>query len=266
MPFLVIFAIVYMMKLLTAEPILKKEKPTTPPTRRAKLVIFLIGDNPASLTYVTLKQQEGGHYGIETEICRFDATTSDVEIGRTIQAYAEDPAFHGMMMQLPLPEGHDRDSLLSHFSPKKDVDALLDTSAFTSPMTLAIQSLMREYKLSLSNKQIAVLGRGHVVGRPIMHWLDKEGVQYTQVNRGTENKDELIQAADIVFAGTGYRGMVHAGNTRPNQIIFDCSGYDVDFDAVKDNVAAITPPKGAIGPLVVHYLLMNTGQAAKLSY
>ncbi len=160
-----------------------------------------------------------------------------------------------------MPAGHDRDAILGAIDPSKDVDDLTGRSDFDSPMVHAVKALLQEYKIDLAGKRICVIGRGHVVGKPLMKWLGQQGLDYTTVNRQTEDKDAIIQATDVVLAGSTEM-VVTAQNTRPGQVIIDCSGYATDFEAIKNKVAAIAPPKGSIGPLVVHFLLSNALDAA----
>lgn len=249
------------MKLLLAQPILD-QSPINRPKGTVRLGIVLVGTHPASELYVGIKQRQAAHYGIAAEVIRLAATSTTEAVQAAIREANDQYA--GVIIQLPLPDHLPTEAILDCIDPRKDVDNLTGQHVFTSPMVQAVQALCKAYAITIEGKSLCVIGQGRLVGGPLMHWLQSLGCHPVIVDEATANKDTVIHEADIVFGGSGHKYVVHAGNTRSGQIIFDCSGRDVDFDAIKETVAAITPPKGGIGPLTVHFLLMNVITAATL--
>ncbi len=241
--------------LLLAEPILTKYSFT--PTRSKTLAIVLVGSNPASEVYVGIKTKKAEFYGVATHLIRLPDTCSTEELCSTIQDLNADDSVDAVIVQLPLPASVNTEAVLDCIDQTKDVDNLTGKSRFTSPMVQAILALMDEYKISLEGKTVCVVGHGRLVGQPIVEWLVSNGINPTVIASADAFDDDKVQAADVVIAGTGSKFCINANNTREGQIVFDCSGMDVDFEAVKDRVMAITPPKGGIGPLTVHFLLTN---------
>ena len=174
-----------------------------------------------------------------------------------------DTTVDAIIVQLPLPDHLNTQAALQELSPSKDVDNLTNMNTFVSPMVQAVQALIDSYNLKLEHQHIAAVGYGRLVGQPIATWLQSRGHAVTIIDEHTAEADSLIQKADILFAGTGQKHRVNANNTREGQIIFDCSGVDVDFETVKEKCQAITPPKGSIGPLTVHFLFMNALQTVR---
>lgn len=250
-----------MPQLLSSQPILDQFWQNFQPSHPAKLGIILVGDNPDSEKYVELKQQEAKKYGIETELICLQSTCPQSEIYEFIDYFNNRKAISGIIIQLPLPKNWERDKILQTINPAKDVDNLTGKSQFISPMVQGVQALIDIYKLDLEDP-IVVIGAGPLVGRPIRQWLESEGRNPIVVDKDTPNADEIVRNATILFCGAG-RQVILKDDVNENQIIFDCSGRDVDFEAVKDKVKAISPPKGSVGPLTVHFLLLNTLLATK---
>ncbi len=246
------------MQLLQAQPIIEKYQPAEPARHIVKtLAIIMVGSHPASELYVSIKRDQAQYYGIGTDIFRLPDSAGTVELTRLIQRLNDDPTYNAMIVQLPLPEAYDTNKILDLITPEKDVDNLTNSNRFTSPMVQAVQALRDFYGLEFRHTRVCVIGQGRLVGKPLREWLESEGMKPTIVDSDTPHKDTLIREADIILGGAGQKYVVNAANTRDGQIIFDCSGKDVDFEAVKNKAAAITPPKGGIGPLTVHFLLTN---------
>ncbi len=246
------------MKLLIAEPILQSlPKSTTPKT----LAIILVGTNKASEIFVGIKQRQAEKYGVETQLFRFPEEVSDGDLREAIRQMNREPLITGIIVQLPLGEKANTDMILDAIAPHKDVDNLTNTNNFTSPMVLAVKALKDFYDLDFAGKKICVIGKGRLVGAPVARWLESQECTVFPIDETSANKDDTIRDADIIIAGSGAPKVVHAGNTRDGQVVFDCSGMDVDFDSIKNRCDAITPPKGGIGPLTVHFLLTNVLKA-----
>lgn len=242
------------MKLLTSQPILEQYHRPRPVVQRT-LAIILIGHDPASEMYVKIKQRRAADYGVIVDLIRLPEETDFPTVEREIERLNRDEAVNGIIVQLPVPNDLEADQIVNAVAPAKDVDGLARDSRYVSPMVDSVQSLINYYQIDLNDKSVALIGYGRLVGQPIALWLNEQGIEPAIIDEETADRDYEIRAADIIFAGAGQSNVVNASNVRPGQIVFDCSGQDVDFEAVKDVVAAITPPKGAIGPLTVHFLL-----------
>jgi methylenetetrahydrofolate dehydrogenase (NADP+)/methenyltetrahydrofolate cyclohydrolase len=240
---------------LLAAPILEKTQLVARPAK--KLGIVWVGDNPSSEIYINLKQQKAAGYGINTRLAHIPETSTQAEIIKTVRDLNQNPTVDGIIVQLPLPDVTLTDTVLDAIEFNKDVDNLTGSDKFLSPMVQAVKALADYYKIDFTNKKVCVVGQGRLVGQPIVRWLELVDIQPSILPSPELFNDTIVRSADIVIAGTGARHIINATNTRPGQIIFDCSGIDVDYDAIKDTVAAITPPKGGVGPLTVHFLLSN---------
>jgi methylenetetrahydrofolate dehydrogenase (NADP+) / methenyltetrahydrofolate cyclohydrolase len=256
---------IHSMQLLLAEPIIKEFWLTfkANETSKSTLAIILVGDNLASQTYVALKQRKGKEYGINVQVERFAHDVTQQEIQQKIIELNSNPAIGGIIAQLPLPDSLNTDLITQSIDPKKDVDNLTDKNNFISPMVQAAEALVKHYDLDLAHKKICIVGYGRLVGKPLEGWLTELGITPQIVDKDTENGDKIIHESDVIFAGTGVDNRINTANTREGQIVFDCSGVDVDFEAVKVTSKAITPPKGAIGPLTVHFLFNNLLQMSE---
>ncbi len=257
MPFVVQQVKINPMQLLTAQPIFETDHPIESHANNATLAIILVGNDPSSELYVGIKQRGSEKYGVSVNVIRLPETASETEIIQIIEKANNDPEAHAIIVQLPLPDHVSTDTVLAQINPDKDVDSLGPKSKFISPVVQSVDALIKQYKIDISGKNVCLVGYGKLVGRPLHRWLEAQHLEPAIVDRETDNADYLIREADIIFASSGQKNIIHSGNTREEQIIFDCSGVDVDFEAIKDKTAAITPPRGSIGPLTVHFLFQN---------
>lgn len=244
--------------LLIAEPILAKyqSKPIQPKT----LAIVLVGENPAAELYVGIKTKKAESYGIKTKLYRLADTVSTSRVQQVVHNLNADDSVNAVIVQLPLPKTIDTTKVLESLNPGKDVDNLSGERRFTSPMVQAVRALANEYQIDFTGKKVCVVGFGRLIGHPMTVWLESQGIFPDVITDANEFSSKRIKQAEIVIGGTGQKHLITADCVHANQVIFDCSGVDVDFEAVKDRVYAISPPKGGIGPLTVHFLLINVLQ------
>jgi methylenetetrahydrofolate dehydrogenase (NADP+)/methenyltetrahydrofolate cyclohydrolase len=210
-----------------------------------------------------MKQQQAEKYGVSVILKHFDASITQSDLMREITSLNHDHNIDGIIIQLPLPPHIDTDTLLDAIAPGKDVDNLTNKGVFTSPMVLSVEALMKQYKIDLKGKHICVLGHGRLIGQPVRTWLIQNEHDPVVVDEETEEADFILREADVIFAGSGQKHIINELVVHQDQIIFDCSGRDVDFDSVKDKVAALSPPKGGVGPLTVHFLFTNLLKAVQ---
>lgn len=244
---------------LIAEPILDRHVHVE--ETHKTLGILLVGHDPASELYVGIKQARALEYGLKTQLVHLEGTATQTDVLSAVHKLNSDSAINALIVQLPLPGHIDTDTILDAINSKKDVDNLTGSNNFISPMVQAVASLVKHYNIELSGKNICVVGYGRLIGWPVSHWLEANECKPTIINGPDEFDADVLLAADVIFAGTGQKHIINQSNTRSGQTVFDCSGVDVDYESIKDTVQNITPPKGGIGPLTVHFLLTNTLKA-----
>lgn len=234
---------------------------------RPKLAIVKTKDEPVINTYVRLKLRYGDEIGIEVEIV--DAPQS--EVLDKISQLNEDNNVHGIIVQLPLENPDQRDEILNAVALEKDVDGLAQGSGFDPATPTAIMWLLAGYNVDLRGKKFVVVGRGPLVGAPLIRMLEASEHEVSSADVNTENIEELVQQSDIIVTATGVAGLITNEMVTPATVVVDAgvavqSGKTVG-DASPDlydreDIAAITPQKGGVGPLTVSALFENVIKAA----
>ena len=244
--------------------------------RRPRLVIISVGDDPASKVYVRNKMKAAEEVGIEVEHKTFEVDTDQFWVRNYLVGCAGNPEVDGIMIQLPLPEGWDERMYIEGIPPEKDVDGLTTTNIgrlrsgqdCLKPCTAAgIIDLCKYYNIELDGKDVTIIGRSNIVGKPLADLMMTEGATVTQCHSRTSDLAMYTISADIVVSAIGKPKFV---NTRH---IWGCTDVlidvginrdeddklcgDVDFEAVKDRVDYITPVPGGVGPMTVAELMKN---------
>ena len=246
------------------------------------LAAILVGDDPASQVYVRNKEIACQKAGIKSVLHKLPAETTQEELEALIDKLNADPEISGILCQLPLPKGLNETAILDRISPDKDVDAfhpenvgrILQGRPRFLPCTPAgIMELIRRNNIETKGKNAVVLGRSDIVGKPMAALLMQKGVDATVTvcHSRTSNLADVTRAAEILIVAIGKPKFVTADMVGDGAVVIDVginrteSGLvgDVDFDAVKDKAAAITPVPGGVGPLTIARLLQNTLTAAK---
>lgn len=256
------------------------------------LVTILVGENPASVSYVTSKQKtskELGFYSIQDN--QPDTTTED-ELLILIDKYNKDPKIHGILVQLPLPKQINEEKILNAIDPKKDVDGfhpvnlgkLMIGKADYLPCTPAgIQQLLVRAGVKIDGAEVVVVGRSNIVGKPIANILlqKQKGANATVTICHTGTKDMAFHTrrADILIVAAGKPKAITADMVKEGAVVIDVGVNrigmtpegkaklcgDVDFDGVKEKASVITPVPGGVGPMTITMLMMNTVKAAKVA-
>ncbi|MGI0027301.1 MAG: bifunctional 5,10-methylenetetrahydrofolate dehydrogenase/5,10-methenyltetrahydrofolate cyclohydrolase [Nitrosopumilaceae archaeon] len=248
------------------------------------LATVLVGENPASITYVTNKQKACAEVGIETKDHRLPESFSQQEMNSLIDLLNKDNMVHGILVQLPLPKQLDEFSTTSRISPIKDVDGLtpynigLLTSgrAILKPCTPSgIMELFDYYKIDISGKNVVIINRSHLVGKPLYHLMLEKNATVTTCHSKTKNLKEHCLNADIVVTAIGDRTkfvlsedmikngaiVIDVGTSRQNGKLVG----DVDYENVIKKASFATPVPGGVGPMTIAMLLKNTVTAASIS-
>ncbi len=256
------------------------------------LVTILVGENPASVSYVTAKQKTSKELGFYSIQDNQPATISEEELLKLIDKYNKDPKIHGILVQLPLPKHINETKILYAIDPKKDVDGfhpvnvgkLMIGEADYLPCTPAgIQQLLIRSGAKIDGAEVVVVGRSNIVGKPIANILlqKQKGANATVTICHTGTKDMAFHTkrADILIVAAGKPKAITADMVKDGAVVIDVGVNrigmtpegkaklcgDVDFDAVKEKASAITPVPGGVGPMTITMLMMNTVKAAKVA-
>ena len=250
------------------------------------LAAVLVGTDGASLTYVGSKVRSCEYVGFESSLIQLEETISEEELLTQIDALNKDERIDGYIVQLPLPKHINEEKILLAIDPKKDVDGFhpanfgrmaLDLEAFIPATPFGIMQLLERYKVPTSGKHCVVVGRSHIVGRPISILMSQRGpagdATVTVAHSRTKNLAELTKQADIVVMALGIPEFLKADMVKEGAAIIDVGitrvadkthpkGYvikgDVAFDEVAEKASYITPVPGGVGPMTIAMLLKNT--------
>ena len=250
------------------------------------LAAVLVGNDGASLTYVGSKVRSCEYVGFESTLIRLEETITEEALLMQIDALNKDEKLDGYIVQLPLPKHIDEEKILLAIDPKKDVDGFhpanfgrmaLELDAFIPATPFGIMQLLERYEVPTSGKHCVVVGRSHIVGRPISILMSQKGpagnATVTVAHSRTENLAELTRQADIVVMALGIPEYLTADMIKEDAVIIDVGitrvedknhpkGYvikgDVAFDEVAQKASHITPVPGGVGPMTIAMLLQNT--------
>ena len=243
------------------------------------LAVVLVGDDPASQSYVGMKERDCAEVGIRSVDFRREADTSQAEFEAIIDDCNADPSIHGILVQLPLPNGFDEESALARISPEKDVDGLhpinLGRLVRGIPGARActpwgVMAMLDHYGIDPSGKEAVVIGRSSIVGKPMALMLLERHATVTICHSRTDDLAAVCRRADILVAAIGRPEMITADYVKPGAVVIDVginrtdTGLmgDVEFASVEPIASAITPVPGGVGPMTRAMLVMNTAQAA----
>ena len=241
------------------------------------LVIYRIGDDPASAVYVRNKVRAAERVGIRAIVREYPEDRNEMGVIKRIEVDAKDPEIDGMMVQLPLPEGWDATELIERIPPEKDVDGLtymnagmafIDDTAWHQPCTAkGIIWLLHENGIHLTGKHVVVVGRSEIVGKPVAMMALANNATVTICHSRTKNLAEMTRQADILIVAVGKPKLITADMVKPGAVVVDVGINrneegklvgDVDFDGVKEVAGWITPVPGGVGPMTVAMLMHNT--------
>jgi methylenetetrahydrofolate dehydrogenase (NADP+)/methenyltetrahydrofolate cyclohydrolase len=260
--------------------------------RTPRLVVVLVGEDPASRVYVRNKGKAARKIGIDAETREIPADVSQEELEATIDALGQDPTVHGILVQLPLPDGLDAERVVRRIPPAKDVDGLHPVNVgelargaprFAPCTPAGVLELLERNAVDVRGKHVVIVGRSNLVGRPLASLLLLKGPRgdatVTVCHSRSENMAEIVRSGDVVVAAVGRPDTVTADMVKPGAVVVDVGINriddpttekgsrlvgDVDFEAVQEIASWITPVPGGVGPMTVAMLLANTVQAAEV--
>ena len=254
--------------------------------RPPHLAAVLVGNDGASLTYVGSKVRSCERIGYESTLIQLPKETTEAELLHQIDRLNANTAIDGFIVQLPLPKHIDEEKVLMAIDPHKDVDGFhptnfgkmaLDMESFIPATPYGIMELLRRYQIDISGKHAVVIGRSHIVGRPMSILLSRKSspgnATVTLTHSRTKNLAAITKEADIVVSALGIPNFLKEDMVKEGAIIIDVGitrvpdsshpkGYvitgDVDYEHVKDKASFITPVPGGVGPMTIAMLLQNT--------
>ncbi len=252
-----------------------KEQGVTP-----GLAVILVGNDPASEIYVRNKGNGCAETGMYSRTIQMPEETTQEQLEAAIDALNNDPAIHGILVQLPLPKHLDEQAALKKILPEKDVDGfhlinaghmLTGTEGVVACTPRGALYMIKNTGLDLNGKEAVVIGRSNIVGKPMAMLLLRENCTVTICHSRTKNLAEHTRRADILVAAVGKAGFVTADMVKPGAVVIDVGinrvdgkvKGDVDFDAVKEVAGWITPVPGGVGKMTITMLLANTVEAAE---
>ena len=233
------------------------------------LASIVIGDNPASKLYVSLKKKAGESIGIQVDIYYIPEFTKKEDIITLIKTLNVDSEFSGIMVQLPIPGSLSKfkEEIINTIDLLKDVDGLRENSPFVHPTSKAaieilnLAKTLKEVK-DLVIKKICVVGSTGMVGKPLVKELKKEGYEVLEVNRETDNLQNFTLQADVVISCTGVAGLIKKDMLNEDVVVIDIGSPKGDFsEDVSDIASFVTPVPGGVGPVTVACLLENLVQS-----
>ena len=254
--------------------------------RPPHLAAVLVGNDGASLTYVGSKVRSCERIGYESTLIQLPEETTEAELLQQIDRLNANAAVDGFIVQLPLPKHIDEEKVLMAIDPDKDVDGFhptnfgkmaLDMESFIPATPYGIMELLRRYQIDISGKHAVVIGRSHIVGRPMSILLSRKSspgnATVTLTHSRTKNLADITKEADIIVSALGVPNFLKGNMVKKGAIIIDVGitrvpdssdpkGYvitgDVDYERVKEKASFITPVPGGVGPMTIAMLLKNT--------
>ena len=249
-----------------------------------KLGIIMVGEDPASLAYVEKKKKIGKDIGVEVELYKYDNNISTRKLRKQINIIQRGPQVKGVIVQLPLPEHLSEQKILNAIPKEKDVDCLSERALggfYTNrwiigpPAVMALERILSVSDTNLHNKNVVVLGRGKLIGKPITLWLLERVRDLHVLYLDTEEDALNLRDADIIISGVGKPRLIQGEYVKEGAVLIDFGYYyedgelvgDFAFDECEKSAAVITPTPGGTGPIVVaelfyNFFLLNSGDRA----
>ena len=246
-----------------------------------KLAVIMVGDDPASKVYVRNKSKACEEVGVEYKEYLLSSTTTQKKLIELIEKLNQDKTINGILLQSPIPANLDINEAFRTISPQKDVDGfnpvnvgklVLNQDTFVSCTPYGIMKMFEEYNIDLTGKNVVILGRSNIVGKPLMHCCLNKNATVTVCHSKTQNLAQKAKEADILISAIGKAQFVTADMVKENAVVIDVGinrlengkiTGDVDFENVKEKASYITPVPGGVGPMTIAMLMNNVIKATK---
>ena len=246
-----------------------------------KLAVIMVGDDLASKVYVRNKSKACEDVGIEYKEYLLSSNTKQKELIELIEKLNQDKTINGILLQSPIPANLDINEAFRTISPQKDVDGfnpvnvgklVLNQDTFVSCTPYGIMKMFEKYNIDLTGKNVVILGRSNIVGKPLMHCCLNKNATVTVCHSKTQNLAQKAKEADILISAIGKAQFVPADMVKENAVVIDVGinrlengkiTGDVDFENVKEKASYITPVPGGVGPMTIAMLMNNVIKATK---
>ena len=251
---------------------LKKERELIP--KKIRLAVVLVGNDPASLSFIKQKEKIAQELNIDFRLYQYPETIKTKELRKKVSEICRVTYNRGIVVQLPLPESITNQVVLNAILPLKDPDVLCEKNLgsfyvnrleILPPVVAAIKFLLEKYQINPEGKNVLMIGRGQLVGKPVALWFINQRATVLVANSKTQNLKDLIKMADIIVSSSGVPHLITGEMVKPEVVIFDAAVVseagklvgDCDFESVKEKAFLITPVPGGLGPLTVAFLFKN---------
>ena len=247
----------------------------------SKLAVIMVGEDPASKVYVRNKSRACEDVGIKYEEYLLDSKITQKELIELIEKLNNDKTINGILLQSPIPSNLDINEAFRTISPEKDVDGfnplnvgklVLNQDTFVSCTPYGIMKMFEEYDIDLTGKNVVILGRSNIVGKPLIHCCLNKNATVTSCHSKTQNLAQKAKEADILISAIGKANFVTADMVKENAVVIDVGinrldngkiTGDVDFESVKEKASYITPVPGGVGPMTIAMLMNNVIKATR---
>ena len=247
----------------------------------SKLAVIMVGEDPASKVYVRNKSKACEDVGIEYEEYLLDVNTTQKELIELIEKLNNDKTINGILLQSPIPSNLDINEAFRTISPQKDVDGfnpvnvgklVLNQDTFVSCTPYGIMKMFEEYDIDLTGKNVVILGRSNIVGKPLIHCCLNKNATVTSCHSKTQNIAQKAKEADVLISAIGKANFVTADMVKDGAVVIDVGinrldngkiTGDVDFESVKEKASYITPVPGGVGPMTIAMLMNNVIKATR---
>ena len=257
---------------------LKKEREAIP--KKIRLAVVLVGDNPASLSFIKQKEKIAQELNIDFRLYQYPETIKTKELRKKVSAICRVTYNRGIVVQLPLPASINSQVVLNAILTLKDPDILSEKNLggfyvnrliVLPPVIEAIKFLLKKYQIPIEGKIVLLIGRGQLVGKPAALWFINQRATVIVANSKTQNLQDLIKMADIIVSSAGVPNLITGEMVKQGVVIFDSAVVseagklkgDSDFDSLQDKAALLTPVPGGLGPLTVAFLFKNLLELVK---
>ncbi|WP_252502979.1 bifunctional methylenetetrahydrofolate dehydrogenase/methenyltetrahydrofolate cyclohydrolase FolD [Sporosarcina sp. Marseille-Q4943] len=247
------------------------------------LAVILVGEDPASQTYVKNKEKSSVEVGMKSELIRLPATVTEKELLAHVDKLNNDDSIHGILVQLPLPDHINEDLVIQAIDPRKDVDGfhpqnvgkmIIGQETFLSCTPYGIMEMLKRAGIEIAGKHAVIIGRSNIVGKPMGQLLLQEDATVTYCHSRTKDLPSFTKQADILIVAIGRAKFVTDEHIKDGAVVIDVGMNrdengklcgDVDFEKAKEIASAITPVPGGVGPMTITMLLKNTLQSAEMA-
>ena len=248
---------------------------------KSKLAVIMVGEDPASKVYVRNKSRACEDVGIKYEEYLLDLNTTQKELVELIEKLNNDKTVNGILLQSPIPSNLDINEAFRTISPEKDVDGfnpinvgmlVLNQDTFVSCTPYGIMKMFEEYDIDLTGKNVVILGRSNIVGKPLIHCCLNKNATVISCHSKTQNLAQKAKEADVLISAIGKANFVTADMVKDGAVVIDVGinrldngkiTGDVDFESVKEKASYITPVPGGVGPMTIAMLMNNVIKATR---